>query len=514
MDNVSELLFRNIEKGRGKSVAIHFEGQKITYADLADRANRVGNVLKSLNLPSQAVVMLLLYDSPDFTASFFGATKAGYIAAFANPAYQPEDYAFLLNNTQAKVLIADAELYAKVEPIRDKCPALEWVIVRGAHSQNTLSYENLVNQASNQLEVAPTKSEDPACIIFTSGSNTGQAKGVVHSHKNPLMTYETFGKHILQIQPGDITCSISKMFYAAGFGNSISFPSAVGASTLILPSKATPEIILDYIERYHPTILFAYPPSYLAMLNTPNAKKRNLQSVRLCMCYAEKLPKLLYKNWLEAFGLELIEALGTTEMLHIYLSNQPGKVNLDSLGFAVPGYEIKLIDSSEYEVKTNEIGRMIVRGMSAGLSYINNPEETKETMRDGWIYTQDLFKKDENGYFYLLGRTNEMFKSGGLWVPPIEVEQCLKEHPAVAECLVVPWLDADKFVFPKAIIKLHEAYQPTQELKLELQNLARSKLLPHKVPKEFEYVSDFPRTATGKIKRPKMDNLFSDLEQL
>jgi len=499
--NLSNLLFQHLPSKANK-VAIYYEGDTITYGQLGDQANRLGNGLKNLKITPKSSVIILLHDKPAYVATFFGGLKAGYVMVLANTNLQPDSYKFLLNDTQAKCLVVDAILYSKIEPIRAYCPALEHVIVVGAEHTNTHSYEKIVQEASPDLDFFPWEENDPAFVLYTSGT-TDTPKGVVHRHQDAHFAYEGFGKQILKIQPEDTICSLSKMFFAYGFGNSIIFPFSVGATLQIPPAWATPEAMFDFIEKQKPTLLCAIPSFYNAMLHVPDAEKRNLNSLRMCISAGEKLPKTVFEAWKKAFGFEIIEGVGSSEMLHIYISQLPSKVNPDAVGLTVPGFEIKLVNAQGQEVVVDEPGVMMVKGQSASTHYLNKPEQTQFSMRDGWIYTNDQFKKDREGYFYFIGRNDDLFKITGLWVSPLEVEHFLLEHPSVKECLVSPSIDASNLVTIKARIVLKKDTVPSDDLKKNLQRFLKSKLLPHKIPQTYEFVDNLPKSSTGKLIRPK-----------
>lgn len=500
LENCSDILFQNLSAGRGNKVAIYCEEKTTTYAQLAELANRSGNALKNLGIKQHEPIMMLLNDKPTLPAVFFGGTKAGYLMAVANPDFLSEEIQHLINVAGIKAVIIEALLYNKIKSIRQNCPTLEHVIVVGAEIENTLHYETLIAHASCDLEPVPTKAKDPAFLLFTSGS-TGYPKGAIHKHQDMRYTYESFGRHILGIKTDDIVLSVSKMYFAYGLGNSLTHPYSVGASTILLPIGRTTTIIFEHIDKYRPTILFSVPSFYNQLLHDEDAKKHDLSSIRLCFSAGEKLPPTVALRWKEMFGLEIIDGLGSTEMLHTYLSNSPGKIRSKSIGQVVPGYEIKLVDAEGQTVKPGEHGVMMVRGGSSSPYYLNNPEKTDFTMRGDWIYTSDQFYQDEEGYFYFEGRADDMFKVGGIWVSPVDVEHLLMGHPAVNEVLVTWKEDESDMIQIKAQIVLKPTYPPSESTMKDIQKFIKLKIVAHKRPHFIEFVNELQKTSSGKKKR-------------
>lgn len=505
--NVSEILFHNLEAGRGDKVAIYCGEQQITYRQLAEEANRVGNLLRDLQIPPGARIMLLLLDTPVFPAAFFGAVKAGYVPIVTNTNLPSSDIQYFLTDGEAQAVFVDAALYAKIAEVRAQCPALKHVIVAGAVGgilqPDTVDYAAGIAAASPELATYPTRREDMAYWMYSSGS-TGRPKGIVHIQSDIRYAIETYAKQILQFSENDIAYSVPKLFFAYGFGNAMTMPFAVGASVVLDPEAPKPKRIYDNIERYRPTLFFAVPTLYIALVNQPDAPQRDLRSVRFCVSAAEALPTELYQRWMSYYGLEICEGCGSTEMTHIYLSNRPGHTKAGSAGTVVPGFEIKLVSPSDdsIEITTpHETGVMMVRGASAAPYYWNRPDKTAHTMRNGWLYTDDLFYRDEDGFYYFSGRANDIFKVSGQWVSPPEVEATLLQHPAVFESAVVPFRDEDNLNRTKAFIMLKTGYSPSDALVEELQTFVKAQIAPYKYPRYIEFVADLPRTATGKILR-------------
>ena len=500
--NASEVLFHNLEAGRGDKIAIYCGDETVTYAQLAETAGRVGNGLKDLGLEAGARVLMLLLDTPAFPATFFGTIRAGYVPIPANTVLPAGDYEYFINDSQAKAVVVDAALYPKIEAIRGNCPQLEHVILIGGEGEAGVHHwDGWLAAASPDLPPAGTHKDDQAFWLYSSGS-TGFPKGVVHLQHDIRYTTETYAKHVLDIREDDITFSASKAFHAYGLGNNVTFPYSVGASTVLFPGRPTPQAAFEHIERYKPTLFFTAPTLYAAMLAVPDAEKRyDLSSLRLCVSAAEALPPELYKQWKARFGVEILDGIGSTELLHIFISNLPGKVKPGSSGVPVPGYEAKIVDEHGNPVPQGESGDLLIKGDSAAPFYWNKPEKTARTMRGEWVFTGDRYWQDEDGYFYYDGRSDDMLKVSGQWVSPIEVENTLIEHPAVLESAVVAARVEADLIKPKAFIILQEGYQPSDELAKELQNFVKSKIAPYKYPRLIEFVTELPKTATGKIQR-------------
>jgi len=498
--NVSEVLFHNLEAGRGDKVAVYCGDRQVTYAELARTANRVGNGLKDLGLEPGARVMMLLLDTPEFPATFFGAMRAGYIPIPTNTVLSAADYQYQLQDSEAQALVVSGLLYEKVALIIDACPALKHVIVVDADQPDAISWNEWIDAASPELDPAPTGKDDQAFWLYSSGS-TGFPKGVVHLQHDIPYTIETYAKQIMGIQENDITFSASKAFHAYGLGNNVTFPYGVGSSTVLFPGRPTPDVVFEHIERFKPTLFFTAPTLYAAMLAANAQQQHDLSSVRLCISAGESLPAEIYRQWKDSFGVDILDGIGSTELLHIFISNIPGKIKPGSSGVEVPGYEAEILDEHNNPVQRGESGDLLVKGDSALPFYWNKPEKTEHTIRGDWVFTGDRYYQDEEGYFYYDGRSDDMFKVSGQWLSPIEVENTLIEHPAVLESAVVAALDENEITRTKAFIVLQKGYQGSDELVKELQTFVKSRITPYKYPRIIEFVDTLPKTVTGKIQR-------------
>ncbi len=499
--NASDVLFHNLAAGRGEKIAVHCLDERVTYGGLADDAARCGNALLDLGLEPGDRVVLLLLDTPVLPEAFFGAMRAGLIPIPVNTLLPTDNYEFFLNDSGARAIILDAGLHPSVAPILANCPALEHVVVAGPDlPPGAVAWGRWLEGASARLDPAPSAPTDPAFWLYSSGS-TGFPKGVVHLHKDIPYTVSTYAKQVLQIREDDVTFSASKAFHAYGLGNNVTFPYSVGASTVLYPGRPTPDAVLEQIRRFRPTLFFTAPTLYAAMLAHEEASAEDLSSIRLCVSAAEALPPEIGGRWRERFGLEILDGIGSTEMLHIFISNRAGKVKPGSSGTVVPGYEVKIVDEAGTPVPPGESGDLMVKGGSSAPHYWNRPERTAATMRGDWIFTGDRYHQDAEGFFHYEGRSDDMFKVSGQWVSPIEVENALLEHPAVFECAVVPARDGADLVKPKAWIILHDGIEARPALAEELQGHVKSRLAPYKYPRSIEFVQDLPKTATGKIQR-------------
>ena len=503
--NVSDILFDNLEAGRENKTAIFQGERKVTYGELAETASRVGHGLQNLGLKTGARVMLLLLDSPVFPAVFFGSIRAGYIPIPANTVLQSEDYAYLLQDSEAQVLFVEGSLYAQVEPVLQRCPALKHVImVNGETSNQTIDWRDWLSGSQPRCAKVKTLKTDPAFWLYSSGS-TGFPKGVIHLHRNIPFTVATYAKHVLRITATDITFSASKIFHAYGLGNNMTFPYSVGATTVLFPGRPTPEAIFEQIDRHRPTLFFAVPTLYAAMLAVTDAEKRwHLDSIRLCVSAAEALPAEVFRKWRDRFGLEILDGIGSTEMLHIFISNEAGQVKPGASGVLVPGYEAKILNPEEQAVTAGKSGDLFVQGKSVGSHYWRKPEASAKAMRGEWFFTGDRYYQDEQGFFFYDGRSDDMLKVGGLWVSPIEVENTLIEHPAVLESAVVAARDAAGLIKPKAYIVVQKGIDESTQLAEKLQDFVKSKIAPYKYPRMIAFVDELPKTATGKIQRFKL----------
>ena len=500
---------RHIEEGREASIAIECADRRVTYRDLFDQVNRVGNVLKiALEVRPEERVLLAMLDGPEMIAAFFGAIKIGAVPVPLNTRWKTPDYEFVLRDSSARVVIVSAELLDAVAPAIHSSTSLCHVVVLGQDGAGRLaravSFETLVSAASPSLEPEPTSPDAPAFWLYSSGS-TGRPKGCVHLQHDMKVCADGYGRGVLGIHEHDRFFSVAKLFFAYGLGNSMYFPLAVGATTILWPGPVAAPAVYDIIERYRPTLFFSVPTHYAMLLaHTVPEREFDLSSIRAAASAGEALPPALFERFRKRFGIEILDGIGSTEVLHTFISNRPGRVRPGSSGILVPGYEARIVDEHGQSVPHGELGDLIVRGDSTCAFYWNRHEQTKDTISGHWIRTGDKYQQDDDGYFWFAGRSDDMLKVGGIWVSPAEVEHLLLEHPAVQACGVTGREDGDGLIKPVAHVVPHAGREPGAELVAELQQFARQRLAEYKRPRWIEFVDELPLTATGKIQRFKL----------
>lgn len=476
----------NHARSRGNKIAVYYGHAKVTYATLNENINRFGNVLNNMGVTSMDQVLLALPDGPDFFYAFFGAMKCGARPALSSPDLSREDYEYILNDAQVTALITVSGSEAAAQS------SVKKIFI------DDDAYLSLLSGASADFCPHPSAPEDIAFIQYTSGS-TGKPKGVPHSQRDMLFTARQYAGEILKMTEKDIVFSASKMFFGYGFGNSLIFPLYFGASAALLAKKPEPCDVFRMIEQYQPTILFCVPTLYNMLIKTMEGPVV-FPSIRLCVSAGEALPAGTYRIWKKLTGLEIINGAGSTETLHIVISNLPGDVRPDSSGFAVPGYEMKIVGDDGLPVKSGEQGILHIRGQSITPFYWNLPEKSAETiLPGGWLKTGDYYIEEDGCYTYQ-GRTDDMFKVGGAWVSPLKVEEAMRSHPSIMECAVTS-RKLEGLLLPMAYVVLNPDFTGNMELTRELRGHVLKKLPGHMCPVQINYVDDIPKTRTGKIQR-------------
>jgi benzoate-CoA ligase family protein len=503
--NASRILFDNLIAGRGERTALTGPAGRVSYAELCAEASRWGNGFRSLGLARGDRIAMLLDDTPAYPAAFFGAVRAGFVPVLVNTLSTPDLLAFYLADSGAAVAVTDAEFMAKFDALGSEADGLRTLIVvngapRKHASAAVYAAPAWLAEFSPELAECDTHRNEMLLWMYSSGS-TGRPKGIVHLHHDMAYTNAAFAAHVLKLKEDDVCFSVPKMFFAYGFGNSVTFPFSVGASALLLPGQPKPQAIFAAIERFKPTVFFGLPTLYTGLTNAPD-RACDFSSLRLSVSAAEVLSAEVFNAWKNLTGLEIIEGLGSTEALHIYLSNLAGRTKLGSAGLRVPGYEIALKDKDGRPVSDGEEGILWVRGDSNTPQYWNRPDKTAETIREGgWIYTGDRFVRDRDGFFFFRGRADDMIKISGQWVYPLEVELCLADHPDVLECAVFPVeLPDRRMTLKAAVVMKRGGFAPTDVTKL-LQDFVKAKLVPYKYPREITFLDELPKTGTGKIDR-------------
>ena len=498
---------RHVREGRGERLAVVQEDRRLTYGDVAVGTDRFGHALRRLGVRMEQRVLLLLPDCPEFVYAFWGALKIGAVPIPTNTLLTARDYEYMLNDSRAALAIVGEEFAPAIESVRARLPLLEHLVVAGRARAGQLALEDLVAGEPEPLEPAPTTRDDVAFWLYTSGT-TGTPKAAVHLHHDMPVCCEAFGRYVLEIGPEDRTFSVAKLFFAYGLGNALYFPFHVGAATVLLRERPEPARVFETITRERPTLFFAVPTAFAALLQVPDAERRyDLSSLRLCVSAGEPLPKALYDRWRERFGLEILDGIGSTEMCHTFIANRHGQVRAGSSGTLVPGYDARIVDDDGREVAVGETGHLLVRGDSACAGYWNQHERSTQTFQGEWVRTGDKYRRDADGYFWYAGRADDMIKAGGMWVSPAEVEAALVEHPAVVEAGVVGASDRDALVKPLAFVVLARDRTPCPELEEELKAFVKQRLAPYKYPRWIVFVPELPKTATGKIQRFKLRDL-------
>jgi benzoate-CoA ligase len=489
---------RHIREGRKDKVAILCEDRQMTYGSLNDEVNCFGNALVSSGIRMEDRVAMLMLDTEFYPIVFFGAIKTGAVPICLNTLMRPKDYLYFLNDSRARVLVVDEALYDNIKGIKNKLTFLKKIIIINGHKKRggTTAYEDFVANQPNILEPAPTGPDDACFWLYSSGS-TGKPKGTVHLQHDMLFCVETYGNQVLKIKENDICFTAAKLFFAYGLGNGLYFPFSVGATTVLMPDRPTPESVFNTIARHNPTLYFGVPTLYGAML----AKEGKINGVRLCISAGEALPADIFHRWKERFNVDIMDGIGSTEISHIYISNRADNIRPGSTGQIVPGYEAKIVDPDLKELPQVEIGTLLIKGDSTAAYYWNKHKKTKEAMMGEWFNTDDQFFVDEQGFYHYVGRSNDLLKVGGIWVSPIEVEACLIGHPAVLENAVVPSWDEQNLVKPCAYIVLNKGFTASTALEKEIKTYVKKELAHYKYPRWIHFVDDLPKTATGKMKR-------------
>jgi benzoate-CoA ligase family protein len=502
----ADIIGRNIRAGRANKPVFIDPLGSWSYAQLAERVERFGRVLRSLGVRREERIMLALTDTIDWPTAFLGAIKSGIVPVPVNTLMTEDDYRFMLADSRARVLVVSEALFPKFANLIGASADLMHVIVSGSNSRGYRRFEDLMAAVRPEpyLHTAPTSRDDMCFWLYTSGS-TGKPKGAVHTHANLRLTADLYAANVLGLKDTDVCYSVAKLFFAYGLGNALTFPMAVGATTVLSPDRPTPDGVAAILRQHGVTVFYAVPTFYAAFLASANAPKRADLKLRTCVSAGEALPPDVGRRWKERYGLDILDGIGSTEMLHIFLSNYPGDVKYGTTGKPVPGYDIRLVDDDGSVIKTKgEMGELQVRGPTSAMMYWNNRERTRETFVGEWTRSGDKYVEDENGYYVYCGRRDDMLKVGGIYVSPFEVEGALCTHPEVLEAAVVAWPDEDQLIKPKAFVVLKDANKLGDELARALQEHVKASLAPYKYPRWIEFRAELPKTATGKIQRFKL----------
>jgi benzoate-CoA ligase family protein len=499
----SQFVDRHLHEGRADKVAMICGDRWLTYADTAALVNRCGNGLLKLGLQEEQRVLLVLPDIPEFAAAYLGTMKIGAVAVPTSTALRADDYRYFLEESRARIAIVHSALLAEIAPALTSRHYCKHVVVCGDPTDDYISWNRFVEGTSPQLQAAPTRGDDAAFWLWTSGS-TGRPKAAVHRHHDWIYCCEYYARGVLSISADDITFSSSKLFHAYGLGNALMFPFYVGATTVLNPARPQAKTVLEIVQAHRPTLFYSVPTLYAAMLEEAEKANYDLSAVRLAVSAAEPLPAEIFRRWKDRFGVEILDGIGSTEVLHIYLSARAGDIRPGSTGQAVPGYELALVDESGQHVPPGTIGDLMVAGASTAQCYWNRANLSRDRMRGRWFTTGDKYRVDEDGYYWYAGRSDDMFRVSGQWVSPIEVEFALVEHPRVQEAAVIAFEEVTGLHTPKAFVVLRDGQSAGDELLRELQDFVKQRITPYKYPRRIEFLAELPKTAAGKILRYKL----------
>lgn len=488
--NASRLLWDNLAENADRPAVLHETGT-ITYGTLAEEAARIGNHLRGLGCTPGDRVLLFLDDGPAYPAAMMGAMRAGLVPMLINTLSTPDLVRFFLEDSGAKAAVITDAFKAHFTPAN----------LAETHCRHVLiADERPWSEASSNLPEHPTSRSEMAFWMYSSGS-TGRPKGVVHNHEDAAYVCDSYASHVLKIGPGDICLSVPKIFFAYGCGNSVLFPMRVGAASVLISGRPTPERVFDALATWKPTILFGLPTVYNALAGDPGFDAADMSSVRLFVSAAEVLSEDLADRWMDRFGKPIVEGLGSTEMLHIYLSNDEAGQRAGSAGRVVPGYAVRLVTAEGQDATVGEEGVMEVIGLSGADYYWNRPDKTAESMRDGWLHTGDRFTVDAEGFYFFKGRADDLVKVSGQWVYPMEIEWALNEHPGIREACVAAIEMDDKRMTIRAWVALTDPTAASNALAADLKTWVKARLLPHKYPREILFLDALPKTGTDKIDR-------------
>jgi benzoate-CoA ligase len=481
-----------------------------TYGQLGDRVTRFSLWLHHSGPRREERVLICLTDTIDWPTAFLGTLHAGMVAVPVNTLLTEDDYAYMLADSRATSLVVSEALYPKFAKLlgSGSFRHVQQVLISGKAPDLHAHYElesaiKGVHERGTYVP-PPTTRDDIAFWLYTSGS-TGKPKAAVHVHADLKLTNDLYAAPILGLTENDVVYSVAKLFFAYGLGNAMTFPLSVGAATVLLPDRPTPEAVAEILTKHQVTAFFAVPTFYAAFLASPAAPQRTETKLRRCISAGEALPPEIGRRWSERYGIDILDGLGSTEMLHIFLSNRPGDVKYGTTGKPVPGYDMRLIDDDGRVIdKPEEMGELQVRGPTAAAMYWNNREQSRTTFLGEWTRSGDKYVVDSEGYYVYCGRRDDMLKVGGIYVSPFEVEGALQSHPDVLEAAVVAWPDEDRLIKPKAFVVLKSPERACDDLARALQEHCRQKLAVYKYPRWVEFRRDLPKTATGKIQRFKL----------
>jgi benzoate-CoA ligase len=498
-----DLIGRNLAAGRSAKLAYIDDAGQCSYAELAERVNRFGSGLLALGMRGEERILMAMLDTIDWPTAFLGAIKAGIVPIAINTLLTTKDYEYMLADSRARALVISEALLPQFAPLFGKLPFVQHIIVSGKDAHGHTAFRDVLAKGKPELAPAPTTRDDACFWLYSSGS-TGAPKGTVHVHGSLIQTAELYARPVLGLKESDVVFSAAKLFFAYGLGNALTFPLAVGATTVLMAERPTPAAVFKRLTERKPTIFYGVPTLYAAMLASPDFPKRESIALRACTSAGEALPPQIAKTFKERTGVEIYDGIGSTEMLHIFISNRPGDVRYGTTGKPVAGYELRLVDDHGNPVKQGELGELQICGTTAANGYWNNREKSRATFVGVWTKSGDKYSQDADGYYVYGGRTDDMLKVSGIYVSPAEVEAALVSHEAVLEAAVVGAEDESKLVKPKAYVVLKAGHEANAALSAALQQHVKDKLAPYKYPRWIEFIQELPKTATGKIQRFKL----------
>ena len=494
---------RNVAEGRGDKVAFIDPSRNLTYAELRDAAARVGPMLTRLGVDPEDRVALVLLDTVDFPILFWGAIRSGIVPVLLNTRLNADQYRYLLEDSRAKIVFVSAALLPVVQEAAQDLPDLRGIVVVGGAPASVPRFDLLLAAENEGSAPARTCADEVAYWLYSSGT-TGQPKGVMHVHSSPMIMAQTAGVSRIGYREDDVIFSAAKLFFAYGIGNAMICPMAVGATSVLYPERPTPQTVFEMLRAYKPTLFFAVPTLYAAMLaDAAAADGFTAERLRICFSAGEPLPSHVGEAWKQRFGIDIVNGVGSSECGHLFLTNVPGRVEYGTSGIAVDGFDLKLVDEENRPVADNEIGELYVRGESSAAGYWNQREKTRRTFVGEWTRTGDKFVRRPDGVYIYCGRADDMFKVSGIWVSPFEVEAALIGHPRVLEAAVVPAEDGNGLIKPRAFVVLKDRHDDDNSRALyeELKVHVKRSIGPWKYPRWIEFVDSLPKTATGKIQR-------------
>ena len=496
-------LDRNLREGRADKVAIQSGDERRTFAEISTHAKLVAAALRRAGVRPEERVLIVLPDIPEFAEVWFGVLRAGAVFAMVNPLLKKEEYAKYLDYTKARVVVVHSDVIPEIGPVLGAARFVETVLVVGPDAAGCTPYEEALAREepdSKLAETEPTGPDDLAGWLFTSGS-TGMPKACVHTHADFAYNTETYALGVAGYRESDVCLSVPKLFFGYATGTNLMFPFRVGASVVLFSGRATADELFDQIARFRPTFLTSVPTMINNMLRSPRIDEVDLRSLRICLSAGEALPPKLYEEWKARTGVEILDGIGSAEMFHIYISNRPGDVKPGSLGKIVPGYEAMIVDPDGKPVPEGQPGRLRVRGGSTALCYWADKAKSRETFQGEWCTSADIFRRDAEGYFYYEGRDDDLLKVSGIWVSPLEIENVLLDHPAIAEVCVVGCEDEEKLVKPFAFVVLRPGHKGDDTMASALKSHVKNRLAPYKYPRWFEWRDALPKNDRGKTAR-------------